>query len=599
MAPSRTLLKSICIAALIFISVAKLMAAAGAPALSADMPPDQNQNFVGYETNQMSSNWWAAVKIVLPASDFAKGMPPFEQLTNLLGRETEHGNNMALGLWGAAIITYHQSPDELKTGVQMMQTSAQRGYVAAMLSLGFLSESGQYYRRNYDDAFYWFGLAATHGSAEGELQYGACFQYGFGTKPDLKMTAKCYLQAAEMTNYVAMKSYGYLLMNGLGVETNAETVGTARYWFTRAAKEGGNRRAMYDLGAICDLKFPDTNALAEAFQWFQQSAELGDALACAALAECYRAGWGTATNLDSYHLWIYKAAMLGATEAQYRLGAEYRAGDGVPEDMVNALAWYEKAAAKNHPEACYDLALYYLGDKTNSASLNVAGRYMLRAALMRNREAQFQCALYYSWGRGLPQDGDNGRQWLATAANNGWAKAEFVLFGLYYRGGRIAPNCPPYPQDKTEALKWLRRAAEHGDFRAQSTLGDMLVQGKDMDQNVAGAEKFFRNAASHGYAKAQNDLGYAILHGDIGSMDWVEAAMWCQLAEAHWDDPKTRSVVEANLSNALARLAPGQEAEVQQRVQQFHALPVPETWPLLKGWEQNPDYHQEDGNFGH
>lgn len=579
--------------AFIFISAGTVFAAAGA---ADDTLVEEVPAFIHHQSNPLSTNWLNEVQRVLPSKYFDRGTPDFQQITNLLSRASRQGNNAALGLWGIALMAHAPSLAELNAGLQMLQTSAKNGYVPAMANLGVLYETGEYLPKNYDEAFHWFGLAATNGNTYAELELGACYHYGLGTTTNLAMAANCYRLAAEHTNYVGMKSYGYLLVNGIGVTPDVDT---AKYWFTRAAKEGGNRRAMYNLGAIAALKFPDTNAMAEAFHWYQPSAELGDALACHALANCYYNGWGTSSNLDDYHLWLFKAATLGATDAQYRMGVACRIGDGVPRDIPAAIAWYEKAAAKNHPEACYDLAIFYLQDKSSEASLSRARRYMLQAAQGGNREAQFQTALTYWRGDVVPQDCDLGNQWILIAANNGWAEAEFALFQIYYNGIMPGPNCAPYPKDKTEALKWLRRAADHGNFQAQSTLGVMLIQGTEIDPDVAAAEKLLRNAAQHGYAQAQNDLGYAILQGALGSTDWVEAAMWCQLAEAHWNNPKTQSIVETNVRNALSRLTPDQLPEVQQRVASFHALPVPELDPLVKDWDKNPAYQQEDGRYGH
>src|SRR5262249_44989180 len=143
----------------------------------------------------------------------------------------------------------------------------------------------------------------------------------------------------------------------------------ARHWLTRAAIEGKNRRAMFDLGALCTENLSDTKALTEALQWFRQSAELGDAMACMQLANFYYQGWGVMqTNIDEYRFWRARAAVLGSTAAQYYMGAAYRTGDGVPKDAVASVEWYRKAAAKHHPAACYDLALHYLEDKTNRLS---------------------------------------------------------------------------------------------------------------------------------------------------------------------------------------------------------------------------------------
>jgi uncharacterized protein len=544
-----------------------------------------------------STNWMAAVKAALPVEYSGKRNLDFQMATNLLCQESQRGNNLAQGLWGFTLLVVSRSPDDAEAGFQLLRGSAEKGNVPAMLQLGLLYESGKYVRKNYNEAFHWFGLASDKGDPEAQLQLGGCYHYGLGTTPDFAMAAKYYRLSAAQTNYVAMKSLGYLLMNGLGVETNLDA---AKYWSERAAKEGGNRRAMYNLGGLYCLNYPDTNSMVEAFQWLKQSAELDDPLACCQLANFYYRGWGVVeTNFATYHYWLIKAAMLGATEAQYVMGAAYRTGDGVPQDLESSLVWYQKAAAKNHPKAFYDLALHYLEGKTNRASLIMANNYMHLAAQAGHRAAQFQCAMSSFRGDVAPVDFENGRQWLAQSAEAGWAQAEFCLFQLYYNIAAPGPRLPLYPKDKVEAVKWLRRAADHGNLQAQATLAVMLIRGMDVEADKTTAEKLLRNAAEHGHAQAQNDLGFAIEKGDASSMDMVESAMWCKLAVSHLSDPNILRRAEVNLHNALSRLTADQQLEVDRRVKNFHALPVAETDPMPSGWEKNPSYQLEDGLFGH
>jgi TPR repeat protein len=544
--------------------------------------------------DRFSTNWYATVRATMPASYATKGNFDFQETTNALCKESQQGNLMAQALWGFALVVLSDSPKTTDSGLQLLGGSAEKGCVPAMMNLGYLFESGKYVRRNYNEAFHWFSQAAELGNAEAQLQLGGCYSYGLGTTPDYSMAAKYYRLSAEQTNFVAMKSLGYLLMNGYGVETNEDE---AKYWFMRAAKEGGNRRAMYNLGVIYSLKYPDTNAVIEAFKWMKQSADLGDALAAYELSNFYFRGWGaTETNLGSYRYWRIKAALLGATDAQFFMGQAYRTGDGVPKDPETSLFWYEKAAAKNHPEALYDLALHYLEIKTNLASLQMANDLMNRAAQMGHREAQFQCAMNCFRDN---FDFEGGKEWLSKAAENGWPKAEFCLFQLYYYGIPPAKDCPAYPKDKPEADKWLQRAADHGNYQAQSTLAVMLIRGLDMEQNKQEAEKLLRSAAEHAYAQAQNDLGFAILNGDISSTNPVEAAMWCKLAVTHLSDSNVLRRARVNLSNALSSLTVEQQQEVENRANNFQALPNPEIDPKIKDWQKNPDYQQEDGQFGH
>jgi TPR repeat protein len=384
-------------------------------------------------------------------------------------------------------------------------------------------------------------------------------------------------------------------LNGIGVEKDTEE---AKHWFTRAAKEGQNRRAMYNLGVICDNS-TDTNKLQEAFQWFKQSAELGDALGCRELANCYYAGWGVETNVYSYRYWRFKAAALGATQAQWLMGDAYRTGDGVPLDRQNSLNWYRKAAAKNHPEALYDLALCYVQDKTNPASMKLSIEYMAAAAKMGHREAQLQCGLLSFRGDVVARDVDAGKYWLTLAATNGWGRAEFMLFQLYYGGRAPAPDCPAFPLDKSEAAKWLRLAAENKNLQAEALLGVMLLRGQDLEKDPVAGEKWLRDAAMHGYATAENDLGYAMLRGDINTTNMIEAAMWFQLAGINATGPDAFQRSQVNLGNAMAQLTDDQQTEMRERVKNFQMIPVAAEDPKITNWERNPAYQPEDGRGGH
>jgi hypothetical protein len=216
----------------------------------------------------LSTNWLAEVKQAIPSAHVTPESN-FQTITNLLCQESRRGNVAAQGLWGFFLLVQSRSPEDAAAGLALLRNSATNGFVPAMLNLGLLSQGGVYVRQDYSEAFHWFSETADKNNPEGLLQLGKCHHYGLGTTRNLAKAAECYRRAAELTNYVAMKSLGYLLMNGLGVQKDTDA---AKRWFMRAAKEGNNRRAMYNLGVLCF-----TN-VSEAFQWFKQSAELGTGL---------------------------------------------------------------------------------------------------------------------------------------------------------------------------------------------------------------------------------------------------------------------------------------------------------------------------------
>jgi len=65
------------------------------------------------------------------------------------------------------------------------------------------------------------------------------------------------------------------------------------------------------------------------------------------------------------------------------------------------------------------------------------------------------------------------REFLAPA-QKGEARAQFSLALLYLRGQGVA-------QDTTEAIRWLRKAANLGDGEARLVLGDVYMKGPPRD----------------------------------------------------------------------------------------------------------------------
>jgi len=85
-------------------------------------------------------------------------------------------------------------------------------------------------------------------------------------------------------------------------------------------------------------------------------------------------------------------------------------------------------------------------------------------------------------------------------------------------------------QDYAGAVKWFRRAAEHGSILAQHDLGFMYAEGEGVQQNFAEAAKWYRIAADQGDASAQANLGWLYEQGYGIPQDYTEAATWYRRA---------------------------------------------------------------------
>jgi TPR repeat protein len=114
-------------------------------------------------------------------------------------------------------------------------------------------------------------------------------------------------------------------------------------------------------------------------------------------------------------------------------------------------------------------------------------------------EAQFKLGLMYNKGRGVAQNRQEAVKWFRKAAEQGFIMAQYNLGVMYHQGLGVTQN-------HQEALKWFRKGAEQGFALAQYNLGVMYHNGQGVAQNHEEAVKWYRKAAEQGYADAQKAL---------------------------------------------------------------------------------------------
>ena len=79
----------------------------------------------------------------------------------------------------------------------------------------------------------------------------------------------------------------------------------------------------------------------------------------------------------------------------------------------------------------------------------------------------------------------------------GGAVWQFALGDIYYRGGGVGVS-----QDRTEAVKWFRKAAEQGLEQAQIALAECYIRGHGVPKNEAEAINWLRKAEEQGNLRA-------------------------------------------------------------------------------------------------
>ena len=220
----------------------------------------------------------------------------------------------------------------------------------------------------------------------------------------------------------------------------------------------------------------------------------------------YHKGEGTDKDIDEAFKWYHQAAERGNAEAQNKLGFCYDTGLGVKIDHMKAFEWYRKSAKKRLAKAQCNLAIcYYYGTGVDK-NYNKAFEWFFESAKQEYLDAQYAMGLCYYKGQGVKQDYKEAVNWYRKAAEQNHAGAQYELGCCYFEGLVEAPctifqirepnmnkkhkssfedylaSLPkefPYGRRYREALVWYRKAADNGHQEAVRFLPKVEDKAKD------------------------------------------------------------------------------------------------------------------------
>lgn len=114
---------------------------------------------------------------------------------------------------------------------------------------------------------------------------------------------------------------------------------------------------------------------------------------------------------------------------------------------------------------------------------------LVRKARGNDVRAQFELGARFNYGRGVPKNASEALRWLRQAAQRGHTEAQRLLALKYYHGYDI-------PMDHGEALQWVQRLAEAGDVRGQLMLAAMYANGEGTPRQLVRAHAWYAIAAA-------------------------------------------------------------------------------------------------------
>ena len=168
-----------------------------------------------------------------------------------------------------------------------------------------------------------------------------------------------------------------------------------------------------------------------------------------------------------------------------------------------------------------------------------------RLAEQGDADAQYNLGYRYVTGIGVPQDRAEAVRWLRLAADQGHTQAEDFLGRMPPMGSQRATDnvaetelpatLPPATGQSPRSgnpfrVPSLRTDAEQGDADAQFNLGVMYDSGRGVLKDQAEAVRWYRLAAEQGHADAQFNLGAMYANGVGVPRDDAEAVRWYRLS---------------------------------------------------------------------
>lgn len=204
--------------------------------------------------------------------------------------------------------------------------------------------------------------------------------------------------------------------------------------------------------------------------------------------------------------WKEKAES-GDAEAQCQLGDCFDGGIGTSKNYTEALKWYRKAAEQEYPYGVWNLGRMYefgrgVTKNTTTAESLYKQAHILALPLANNGNASAQIVMgklcEFGLG-GVAQNKEEAVKWCRKAAEQGLPAAQNNLGYCYDEGVGVALN-------DEEAVKWYQKAAEQGDPDAQNALGLCYQYGEGVARNKSMAIKWYKKAIEQGDSDAQDNL---------------------------------------------------------------------------------------------
>lgn len=452
----------------------------------------------------------------------------YEYAFNLYEKATELNHAGAANNLGGCYFYGHGVEKDRQKAIEIYNLAASLGSSDAECRLGIICEDGDGETRDPDGAIYHYKRAAKAKNPIALYRLGLCYKTGDALEQNYSQAFKCFIRSAKLGYDQAKYEAGKLCVEGRGVKKDPERayklfmsaaqngyvkahyevancflegVGTMKDWssaykyFCRSYElcEADRAESAYKIG-ICHLRSPVPDK-EEAFRWFLDSSELGNAEATYMLGECYYFGVGVAPDaaaaVDAY----LEAESILSDRDEGELSSKicmalaqcYEHGSGTAKDHTKAIYYYKKAAESGVDEAMYRAGravILGIGMKSEYAA---ARPHILRAARRGYVPAMLMMGMLSDDGIGFAKNSGDAEVWYLKAVSSD----SEPQISLYDFPERFAEHLKLYTESK---------------IKAQYKLGMLIARAATDISGYVKSFEYIAMAASMGYGGAQNEV---------------------------------------------------------------------------------------------
>ncbi|WP_319547838.1 tetratricopeptide repeat protein [Desulfogranum marinum] len=262
--------------------------------------------------------------------------------------------------------------------------------------------------------------------------------------------------------------------------------------------------------------------------------------------------------------------------AQFTLALFYEYGWGRTPDRQQACRWYGQAAQRDIPTAAHFYAACFEEGIGVDQSLSDAIYWYEQAVALGHGGSHFPAAQLLLTADNVA-DKTKGLQHLHQAASIGNQQAQLQLGNMYMQGRQVETN--PY-----QALHWYRQAAQQDNHEAQYLLGILLRDSQSADlHSDEEALKWLETAAANGYQPAYLPTARYYLGGEdlkkdehIPAPALAKAYMWLSAAEQRAATEEEKATCRKLLGQVSATMPetwkPELDAEVKKHLKKIAVI---------------------------